>query len=64
MVRDGVYLLPRTEERQRALLELADAIVEAEGSAQVIEHGSRDRRWRIGVAVRVPRGARAAAAGD
>jgi cytochrome c-type biogenesis protein CcmF len=23
-----------------------------------------DRRWRIGVAVRVPRGARAAAAGD
>jgi hypothetical protein len=43
VVRDGVYLLPRTEERQRALLELAEGIVEAEGSAQVIEHGSRDR---------------------
>jgi len=43
VVRDGVYLLPRTQERQRALLELADAVVEAEGSAQVIEHDSRDR---------------------
>jgi hypothetical protein len=43
VVRDGVYLLPRTEHRQRALLELADAIVEADGSAHVIEHDSRDR---------------------
>ncbi len=43
VLRDGVYLLPEGEGREEALRELADAIVEAGGTAIVIRTASRDR---------------------
>ena len=43
VLRDGVYLLPLGEGREEALRELADAIVEADGTATVIHTGSHDR---------------------
>jgi hypothetical protein len=43
VVRDGVYLLPEGKEREETLAELADAIVEAGGTAILIQTASRDR---------------------
>ena len=43
VLRDGVYLLPRSEISGPALQELADGIVEAGGSANLVEAISRDR---------------------
>jgi hypothetical protein len=43
VLRDGVYLLPESEAGAGALHELADAIVEAGGTANVIRTASADR---------------------
>jgi hypothetical protein len=43
VLRDGVYLLPRSETSGAALQELADGIVEAGGTANVVQATSRDR---------------------
>ena len=43
VLRDGVYLLPQSESGGSALQELADAIIEAGGSASVVQATSRDR---------------------
>ncbi len=43
VLRDGVYLLPEGDGREEALRELADAIIEAGGTATVIHTSSRDR---------------------
>jgi hypothetical protein len=42
VLRDGVYLLPHTEEGASALQELADGIVESGGTANIIQADSRD----------------------
>ena len=42
VLRDGVYLLPHSEEGALALQELADGIVESGGSANIIQATSRD----------------------
>ncbi len=42
VLRDGVYLLPQGSEHEEALGELADAIVEAGGTATLIDAASRD----------------------
>jgi hypothetical protein len=43
VLRDGVYLLPQSETSGPALQELADGIVEAGGSASLVQAISRDR---------------------
>jgi hypothetical protein len=43
VLRDGVYLLPESEASGPALQELADAIIEADGTANVLRAVSRDR---------------------
>jgi hypothetical protein len=43
VLRDGVYLLPESEAGGPALQELADAIIEADGTANVLRTVSRDR---------------------
>src|SRR5437016_1319351 len=43
VLRDGVYLLPQNETSGPALQELADGIVEAGGSAHLVQAISRDR---------------------
>ncbi len=43
VLRDGVYLLPEGDGREEALRELADAIIEAGGTASVIHTSSHDR---------------------
>ena len=43
VLRDGVYLLPQSESGRSALQELADAIIEAGGSASLVQATSRDR---------------------
>jgi hypothetical protein len=43
VLRDGVYLLPQSESGTLALQELADGIVEAGGTATVVQAASRDR---------------------
>jgi hypothetical protein len=43
VLRDGVYLLPHSEANRRALQELADGIIEAGGTASLIQATSRDR---------------------
>ena len=43
VLRDGVYLLPQSETSGPALQELADGIVEAGGSANLVQAVSRDR---------------------
>jgi len=43
VLRDGVYLLPQSETGGPALQELADGIVEAGGSANLVQAASRDR---------------------
>jgi hypothetical protein len=43
VLRDGVYLLPASETSGVALQELADAIIEADGTANVVQAASRDR---------------------
>src|SRR2546422_9573104 len=42
VLRDGVYLLPRSETSGPALQELADGIVEAGGGANLVQAGGRD----------------------
>jgi hypothetical protein len=42
-LRDGVYLLPESEPRRQALQEMAEAIIDAGGSAMLIDTASRDR---------------------
>ncbi|MGO4522087.1 chromate resistance protein ChrB domain-containing protein [Dyella sp. 2RAF44] len=42
VLRDGVYLLPQAPQHREALQELADAIVEAGGTAMLIDTSSRD----------------------
>ncbi|KUZ16518.1 hypothetical protein WI28_07075 [Burkholderia diffusa] len=42
VLRDGVYLLPHSEEHERALRELADAIAESGGSAHLLRAPSLD----------------------
>jgi hypothetical protein len=41
-LRDGVYLLPYSEEKAMALQKLADGVVEAGGSATLVQTSSRD----------------------
>jgi hypothetical protein len=43
VLRDGVYLLPQSPDREEALQELADAIVTEGGAASIIETTSRDK---------------------
>ncbi|MGY4729009.1 chromate resistance protein ChrB domain-containing protein [Burkholderia pyrrocinia] len=42
VLRDGIYLLPYTEERERMLRELADAITESGGTAHLLRTQSLD----------------------
>src|SRR5437879_13573413 len=64
VLRDGVYLLPQSESGGSALQVLADAIIEAGGSASVVQATSRDRAQADLLRGRVARTAERAALGQ
>lgn len=46
VLRDGVYVLPRGDRRERALAQLGEGVIEAGGSAHLIRVESRDKAQR------------------